>query len=440
MLSERLTKNFKTLSYLGAFFLLSLGATGCATYQGKVREARDHLERGEANKAAELLEPLAKKPGDDQLVYLFDYATALQVAGKFSESNQQLQAADHMSEQKDYLSLSRLGGSLLMSEEFTQYKGDDYERLLTNVMSALNYLMIGDHENALVEIRRLNQKLEYYRIEEKKEYEQNTAALYLSALMWEADKNWDSAYIDFERAYKRDPTIGYIRGDLVRAARRASRADTADKWMREFKIKPKPEWTDKSLGEVVLIYQQGWGPRKAERPRVATATGFISPGFPMLVPVPSITKRAQLEILKNVGASAEAQAESIIAQTESQFIYSVEQTAIKTLEQAYAPLIAKRIAAYAAKEVVAAQVDKKNEALGAIMRIAMHVADRADLRQWSTLPETIQVAKLYLKPGRYIVRVRGLSSAGSPTGEDMAPIEIEVKAQTKTFLSWRSFR
>ncbi len=426
---------------IGVLFLFQALLLGCATYQNKVDVAREALKEHRDEEAVKLLEPMALAENDDQLVYLFDYATALQCVGRYKDSNESFQKADRLAEQKNYHSISRIAGSLLLSEEFVQYKGEDYERLLVNVQSAINYIMLNDHENALVEVRRLNEKLEYYRLEEKKSYEQNTAAIYLSALLWESDKNWDSAYIDFERAYKRDPLIPYIQEDLVRAALRANRQETAEKWMKKFSIKPKSEWKDKQVGELVLIFQQGWGPRKAERPRVATAYGFISPGFPMLQSVSSNTQNVRLEIWpESVDSNDPAKAKEILKVEDSKLIYSVQDTSMKTLEDAYAPLIAKRVAAYVAKEAIAQQVGKKNEGVGALLSVAMHLVDRADLRQWSTLPATIQVAKVYLRPGKYKLNIRGLLSSGGYSGEDKNAQLIEVLPGKKTFTAWRSFK
>lgn len=389
--------------------------------------------------ALSLLEPLAKKKDDDQLVYLFDYATALQAAGKYKESNDYYLEADRLSDLKNYLSLSRFSGSLLLSEEYMQYKGEDYERLLINIMSSLNYLMLNNRESALVEVRRLNEKLEYYRLEQKKNYEQNTAALYLSALLWEADRNWDSAYIDYERAYKRDPSIGYIEGDLIRAARKAGRSEKVSAWQKQFSSSPQRAPADKNWGELVLIYLQGWGPRKVERPRVVTSVGYVSPGFPMLQSVPTNTRKARIEIIESQDGNISSGG-PILYTEDTKFIYSVQDTAIKTLEDAYGPLIAKKIAAFVAKEVAAKQVSDKNAGIGALMRFAMHVSDRADLRQWSTLPETFQVAKVYMKPGKYRVNVRGLLGSGQYSGEDMSAVDVVIHPREKTFLSWRSFK
>src|SRR5690606_35278026 len=138
----------------------------CATYQSKVRHARDLLEQGQYRPAAEALKVEAEKPSDDQLIYLLDYATALQAAGEFEESNNYFQQGDELVKLKDYHSVSRIAGSLLFAEELVQYKGDDCEKLLINAMGALNYVMLGKRESALVEIRKLQEKLEYFRVEE----------------------------------------------------------------------------------------------------------------------------------------------------------------------------------------------------------------------------------------------------------------------------------
>ena len=70
-----------------AIVLAVLSLAACATYQSKVEEARESMRAGNPAKAAALLEPMASKQNDDQLVYLLDYGTALQQSGDFKKSN-----------------------------------------------------------------------------------------------------------------------------------------------------------------------------------------------------------------------------------------------------------------------------------------------------------------------------------------------------------------
>lgn len=425
----------KRLKSIFLFFVLFYA--GCATYQSNVHEARELMRSGRFSMAANILAPHAETEGNDQLIYVFDYATALQLAGEHEKSAQYFQLADQLSDLQDYVSVLRQSGSLLFSQEMVQYKGESFERLLINVMNAINYLMMDDTEGANVETRKLNEKLSFYRRELEKEYQQNAFAVYMNALIWEANRNWDSAYIDFERAYELNPNIEYLQEDLVRSAINARRRESERKWREKFGVTGSPaSWNHRQMGELVLIYQQGWGPRKSPSPE--------SPRFPTLLPVLTQTVGAKLKVYppsEEVGDEAEAgnEKETLYAER-SQKVHSVQEVAIQTFKDDYAALMAKRIAGVVAKEVVAHQIAKENEALGMVAYLAMHLSDRADVRQWSTLPESFQVAKIRLPPGEYKVRTVGLNRMGNPSGEQSEYELVKIRAGRKHFLNWRSFR
>lgn len=401
-------------------FCAILSLQSCATYQGEVYEARNALAANDPSKAAALLKPLAEKENRDQLVYLLDYATALQQAKRFKESAKAYQDAEKIADIQDYHSITNIASAAVLSEEMVQYKGDDYEKVLINAMNAINYLEMGDLDEALVEVRRLNEKLYKYKYEAKRNYEQNPFAFYLGAMIYEADRKWDDAYISYKKAYELVPGYAPLHEDLIRAAQRASRTEDLAKWKKEFpEAKAKAEASDKGMGEIVLIYEQGWGPRKQPRPEEYRV--------PKLYPVGSQTKQAKVLVDGNESAR-------------SSEIFDVTEVAIKTLEDDYGRLVASRVGGVVAKAVVADQISQKNELLGAVAWIAMNVADRADLRQWSTLPDTFQIARIPVKPGKYKVSVKGLDASGSETGEQMEEREVEVKAGRKAFVAWRSLR
>lgn len=406
-------------SSLAFFYGLILVLVGCASYPAEMREVKTRLRDGNPQAAAEVLKEKAFVDSDDQVVFLFEYGTAEQVSKDYKNSNRAFLLAEELTEIKDYHSLSRITGSLLLNEGMIQYKGEDYEKVLLNAMLAINFLMLGDLEAAMVETRRMNEKLYRYRFEAKKDYEQNPFAFYLAAMIREETKDWDGAYIDFKRVYDLNPNIPYLEEDLVRAASRARRTEDLKKWKTQFKVQENPAWNNKDYGELVLIYQQGWAPVKQPHPSW--------PRIPKLHPVPSTTNVAQIVV-------EDGEKET------SQPVFSVEEVAIKTLDDLYAGLIAKRAAGIAAKAVVADQVRQKNQLLGDLAFIGMNLADRADLRQWSTLPESFQVAKLWLKKGKYKIKIQGLDSQGRLTSEYHEGIEVEVKPRKKTFLSWRSVK
>ncbi len=308
-----------------------------------------------------------------------------------------------------------------------QYKGDDYEKVLINAVNAINYLEMGELDGALVEVRRLNEKLYKFKTEAKRDYAQNPFALYLSAMIYEADRKFDDAYIAYEATYKVAPNYTPLRADLIRAADKADRDDSLAKWKKTFpEVKSKSEWRDKSMGEIVLVYQQGWGPRKRGRPD--------DHRFPRLYPVASETQRAKL-IVDNQNIS---QALEDGKAGETQSVLNITDVAVKTLEDDYVRLIASRVGGIAAKAVVADQIRQKDELLGTLAWVAMNVADRADVRQWSTLPNSIQIARVPVKPGTYKVKAQGLNGSGAPTGEEMPEREVTVRPGQKIFLNWRT--
>lgn len=411
--------NLKRLTpFVGLFFILSLSA--CATYQGKVQTARDALVNHNYDEALKILEPLAAKEDGDQLVYLLDTGVAYQIAGKIKESNVTLLKADRLSELVDYQSVSRVTGSLVLNQEMVQYKGDTFEKIFINAYLAMNFLEIGQLDDALVEARRINEKYIKYRQEEKQKFELNPFSKYLSALIWEASRSYDDAYIAYAEAYKLDPTIPGIDQDLIRAAKLARRMDSYQDWKKKFPgVKEDPNWYNKSMGELVVIYQQGWGPRKV--------TSSNEYRLPALRPVHSETQQARLIV-------------DGLSPVMSHPIYNVEQAAIKTLNEDYGILVAKRVAGIATKAVVADQVRQKNQLLGDLTFLALNLADRADLRQWSTLPQSIQLIRVPLAAGKYQFSLEGINYAGAPTGESLAKQEVTIKPGQKNFVIWRSLK
>jgi hypothetical protein len=296
-----------------------------------------------------------------------------------------------------------------------QYKGEDYEKVLINAMSAINFLMQHDFENAMVMARRLNDKLYKYKYEAKRNYEQNPFAYYLTAMLFEEDRDPDNAYIQYKKTYELNPHVGYLREDLVRGAANAHRDDELAAWRKQFPTVKIPD--QKNTGEIVLIYQQGWAPKKRPNPAF--------PRVPKLYPLRSLTTRAELQVENG-------------PVERSEMVFSVQDTSIKELDDQYAGMIAMRAAGIATKAVVADQVAQRNPLLGQLTFLGLNAADQADLRQWTSLPATIQIVKLRLAPGHYRIRIIGLNASGLPSGEADDWREIDVMPRRKTFLNWRS--
>jgi len=393
---------------------------GCATYQSKVSTALGYLKSRQFELAIQDLKPKAEEESKDQLVYLLDYSVALQLGGKIKESNAAFLKADRLADQLDYVSISKQTASLVFNEEQVQYRVDTFEKVFINAYLAMNFLELGDLNSALVEARRLNEKYLKYRSDDKKAFELNFFGKYLSAIIWEADRKLDDAYIAYEEASKIENSAPTLPSDLIRSAKAARRTEQYQKWKQTYPhVVEDPKWFDKGYGELIVIFQQGWGPKKD--------VGNGSYRMPILRSVYNRTQQLQLKVAG--GNPIEAVSEKI---------YDVNQAAQKTLQDDYALLATKRVAGVVAKEILADQVRQKDEFLGLVTAIALHASDRADLRNWSTLPSSIQLIRTYLKPGEHMFSLIGLDSSQQPTSDSLIDQKVKIQAGKKTFIIFRS--
>jgi len=399
------------------FVLFSILLNACATHQSRVSPVRQHLLIGNCESALKIIEDLSRNNGDDQLLYLMEYGSALQICNDYKKSNQIFLQADKLSEQVDYISASRVAAATLLNEEMVQYKGDTFEKLFINVSAALNFIELSQFDEALVEVRRINEKYNKFSAEEKNSYELNSFAQYLSGLIWEMEYRYDDACISYKAAFKLDPVYRNVGLDMLTACFRAQRFQEYEQLA--FEIKPSKEELKfikrKNKNEKIIVYLQGLGPKKAPRPE--------APLYPYLVPSRNITKKLLI--------SYQSEDESYSTQV-SQSIYSVEKAAIATQEADYTALGARRLGARVTKEIVADQIRQKDKTLGNIAWLVMVASERADLRNWSLLPESIQVIRFSpLKNTK--ISVTGLNQHHVQS-EILPEIDLALRSSKKIYL------
>ena len=146
--------------------------------------------------------------------YLMDLGFIEHYAGNYQESSKYLLEAERLIWEAYTKSISDGFKSFATVNPYkVEYPGEDFENIYINIFCALNFLHMGDLEKALVEVRRVNEKLLYMNDEYEKnfnslsietrskaskiEYYTNSALVrYLCVLLWRAIGNMDSARID----------------------------------------------------------------------------------------------------------------------------------------------------------------------------------------------------------------------------------------------------
>jgi hypothetical protein len=407
--------------YCRLLLLVSLSIMGCVSARmsdseadrlfrgGLYMEAAEHLKKG-------LLEQ--GENGRDQLLYLLDVGLSLHSAGKFEESNVAFLKADKIADIKDYTSLSAETASLISSENMTDYQGEDFEKVLINTYLAMNYALMGDVENALVEARRVNHKLHLMVSQGGRKYKQNAFARYLSAILYESEKNYNDAYIDYQQVYQLKPDYPGLGVDLWRCAWLMHMPDEMEKWDQKFHLTDEDHARVRLLvgnrqkSEIIVIYENGISPLKQPNPEFQSLPKF----YPRFNPVRTA------EVLMD------GQSQGVTS-----ILEDIEATAILNLDEKYGKMIAKRLAGQAVKGAIGYGVGKKTDdpMLGLLVYMLLDAADQADLRSWHLLPRDLQVLRVKVDPGLH--RIQLLPQGAAPLAEKL----VQVAPGKKVFVNFR---
>ncbi|MDR0599903.1 MAG: hypothetical protein LBG84_07480 [Treponema sp.] len=145
----------------GAVFLLQAALLiSCATTNPFV-SVDGMVEREEFSLGAKTLE---ERRGDlyrkkDRVLYCLDRGLLCHYAGDYRASSALLEEGEKAMEENFAVSVSQEAGVLLLNDRSREYDGEDYEDIYLNAFNALNYYHRNNMEDALVEIRRMNNKL-----------------------------------------------------------------------------------------------------------------------------------------------------------------------------------------------------------------------------------------------------------------------------------------
>jgi len=388
---------------LAALVLLS----GCAgDYVARTHSLRGAYESGDYDRALSELDAVAKQDsGNDSLLVLLDRGMVLHSAGRWRESLQVLAQADRLASELDAVSVSEEAGALITNERRRAYRGEDFEKLMISVLQALNYAQLGQDEESLVEVRRVNERLRKMIVEEKKPYEQLAIARYIGGVLYEDQREWDSAYIDYASALELAPGLGELAEPLLRLAQRTGRQDEYERLLTRFPgLAHTPLGPDE--GQVVVVVEAGRSPEKEPADRRVNSSELIQ--------VPVYRERSQ-PARAQVGVESGPPKGAVT-------VTSLANVAAVHLDDRMGRMLAKQVAGVGVKAGLAAGAGAlaKSEAVGALTFLVLSATNQPDLRSWLSLPAEFQVARLRLPAGLHTVRVEapGLSTSR----------EVEVKA------------
>jgi hypothetical protein len=444
----------------------------CSTLTHYPEETQDLIDDFNTGSSVEALAEAEKHwtKGLNRLAYLLEGGMILHVGGKPKQSSAAFNEAEWVirhHEEKALLSLSKGAtqlSTLVLNEKTLPYRGEPFEKVLVNAYKAKNYLFLHDYEGARVEIRRSfarqkeNQRMhrkESDRIEDEakrrgisarsalrevnRHYQdqreiarrvrnlyEDAFTYYLSAIVYELNREYNDAYIDLKKVQSLRPGVPYVEDDLLRMARLSGLSGALKEWMERFERAPAPREETK-VGEVFLFFGCGMAPGKGQI-KISIPipdVGWIGLAFPKYEPVPNPIEHAAL-----YDDQGRFYGRTFV-------LTDLEALSIRSLADRMPMLTLKQILRAAVKGAMVKTARDQGGWAGELAANLFNViTEQADLRSWQTLPQNIQVARIPLQAGHHDLILALHGKTGGKVQE--RAFSLDVRPGEKIFLNART--
>jgi uncharacterized protein len=379
----------------------------------------------------------------NRVLYYLDEGLLAQFAGHYEESNASLLKAEDIMADLYTRSISKEAASFLINDNTVSYRGEDFEAALVNLFLALNYFELGKLDEALVEARKVDSKLNSFNLQypagKKNVYKEDAFIRYIMGVMYLADGEINDAFISFSKAeqiYRSDYRPNYGVGppqmlieDLLWTAKKMNFMDEYEHYRKAY---PKVDRCLKNRsskeGQVYFIQYNGRGAEKVER-------NFIAPmpdGYVVRLAYPEFVKRAFK--VDHIRISLNQIGNRKHYQFSTQVMEDISAIAKKNLKNRMGRIIAKAVARVTAKYLLAKKAEKKalkkgDKDLARFIRFSFQTyliaVEAADIRHWRLLPAKIEVGRSFLPTGRYQGGIQLLDQNGTVIGSrPVAPFSL----------------
>jgi hypothetical protein len=453
-------KEFQKIIKLFIALVIVVQFYSCATYYQANYDFQSKFQKGQFEQSLSFLDNKKKAgKGKDRLLYYFDKGVVCNILGKHQLSNEYFTQADLYIEdfQRNY-GYEML--AIISNPMVKPYKAEDFENVMIQYYKAKNYLALGDYNAALVEAKRLNEKLNKISDIHKKKitYKQDAFGHLLMGLVYDANKDYNNAFIAYRNAYnvyKDDYSIDYgvnaplqLKKDILRTAAKTGLWDEVDFFEKQWNIKYAEEKSNG--GEAVFFWQNGLVPVKAEwsinftiMPGNAGYVTFVNKEWGVNLPfyVGNAEERNRLADLKIVRVAIPKFEERFsmynkafvsfeAKTTEFELAQDINKVAIQNLKDRMLRELGVallRVALKQTAEIAARKNDK--DGLGMALSILNAVTEKADTRNWQTLPHAISYTRISLPEGRHEFTVNTTGKRGNISKN----VFIDIKNNQTTF-------
>ena len=342
---------------------------------------------------------------------------------------------------------------------------------------------------ALVEARRIDDRLNAFSDETEGEdtYHEDPFARYLVGLLYDITGDTNNAYVGYRKAEQvyeegqvwiRVPIPDVLKHDLIRTADRLGLYEDVQRYKEKYPgiVFQSLLNNTRNLAQIVVMTYHGQGPKKED----LTIDVPVSLDALQLVAATQATLSAAAEKTTGKRCSPLRPSWNVLhvlpylvflmhkpsrwlnivqlhsptteISTRTHRMYDVNAVAEKTLADAYDSLVLRAVARTAIKMVAAEGIGLGASAaagknarnwigplVGGIARIFALATEEADVRSWRTLPGEFQLARLWVEPGDYAVRIA--SQQLQNWDPESSPHErLQLKEGETRFLLHQNFR
>lgn len=408
--------------------------SGCTTYYQQNAAFHQAIAAGEYRDAIEHLEKdRAASRGRNRLLYYLEKGTAFHMAGEYSASNDMFENAYLFVEDfmRNY-GLQTL--SFITNPAVVPYPGEDFERVQIHYFKALNHALSGYMADALVECRRLNIKLkdinDRYDAGKRNHYSGDAFAWNLMGILFDASNEYNNAFISYRNAvniYETDylahynvPVPRQLIHDMLTAAHNARMqqdyAFNREKYAPAFA----PPEKNRETGDIIVFWNNGLGPIKTEDslnfflqrgaggvlmfvneeqnfwlavPSTSSGSGNLTDLKFIRMALPRYVERPPLFVSCRVTINSR--------DYELEKAQDLNAIAFLNLRDRMGRELGRALLRLALKYGIEEAVRKQDDAAGLMVSIINALTEKADTRNWQTLPHDIHYARISLDPGQY---------------------------------------
>ncbi len=451
-----------------SFFLgLMLFLFGCSSYNEMIASYYKQISAGNYAEAVKELDKnkLLQKPRN-KLLFLMEKGKTSHLSGNYESSNQYFNEADQLLENGMGGAMDAVVGTLV--NPMTQrYKGEDFEKFMIHYYKALNYLYLNNTEDAIVEARRITLQSQEQgdKFNDKDtRYSKDAFSLMLQGLIYEHDGDINNAFIAYRNAadvYLNSKDHTYygimmpetLKLDVLRMADYNGFTSELSRYEEAFGMKYNRS-PSADGGELIFFWENGMAPIKQQEELffslIKGSNGdlfFTNLGGSIVIPfyheysnsnfslngIESLRATYPKYVARNPYYSSATLSNG--DQTVSfERAEDINELAFKTLDQRFMKEMGKiltRLAVKKSAEYVLRQSAKGTgkdgkdnallEGLGFGMQLYGLLSEKADTRNWQSLPASISYTRIPLQKGSNTITLSLKSSSGV---EETKTIEI----------------